>query len=346
MIRELTLRRFNDMHCHFRTGELLKEVLPFTMGYCSYAVAMPNTRPRAILVGHDVRNYRDEIEICISRQSSIFDFEPLMTIEIRDNTTPKMIEEAKKAGAVAGKIYPLGVTTNSDEGLRDFFADPIAETFLAMQDLGMLLLLHGELDRGRTLVTNREKVFLPTLFWLAANFPGLKVVLEHVSTKEAVELTKNLGKNIAATITAHHLWTTLNDVLGSGIRPHNMCMPVPKGFDDRDALVAAATSGNPKFFLGSDSAPHPKEKKECAHGACGVFTAPILPSLLAEVFEKADCLDRLEGFTSRFGADFYGLPLCSRKIKLEKKEWTVPAQYGSVVPFKAGEKLQWQWQSV
>ncbi len=338
----ITLRRLDDMHCHFRVGSLLKEVLPFTAQYASRGIAMPNTRPRAILTGDNIVWYRDEIRRALDEMPNRHPFDPLMTVEIRDNTTPKMIAEAHRAGAVAGKVYPLGVTTNSDEGLRDFDSEKISETFRAMQNVGMLLLIHGELDRERTLVTKREEVFLPTLLKLAERFPNLKIVLEHISTRVAVESIRQLGENVAATITAHHLCLTLNDVVGYGIQPHHGCMPMPKDFDDRDELIAAATSGNPKFFLGSDTAPHPREKKECAKGACGVYSSPVLPQVLAEVFEKAGCISRLEDFTSRFGAEFYGLPLNDGTISLTKSEWVVPEQIGSVVPFRAGAKLQWQ----
>jgi len=339
---KITLRRLNDMHCHFRLGQLLAEVLPFTARYAGRGIAMPNTRPRAILNGDDVVWYRDQIMLVLDALSVQTDFNPLMTVEIRDNTTPEMIIKAQNSGAIAGKVYPLGATTNSDEGLRDFFSPGILETFRAMQDNGMLLLLHGELDLKRVLVTKREEVFLPTLIRLATKFPNLKIVFEHISTQNAVNLVAELGNNVAATITAHHLCLTLNDVIGYGLQPHHGCMPIPKDFDDRDALITAATSGNPKFFLGSDTAPHPKEKKECAKGSCGVYTAPVLPEVLTEVFEQAGKLGQLEDFTSRFGAEFYGLPLNQGEITLVKKEWEVPPQYGSVVPFRAGKKLQWQ----
>jgi len=342
VIKKITMRRLDDMHCHFRAGKLLEEVLPYTVRYAGRGIAMPNTRPRAILTSEDVVWYRGEIERVLENMPIRYDFKPLMTIEIRDNTTPRMIMEARRAGAVAGKVYPLGVTTNSDEGLRDFFSAHIMRTFHAMQDGGMLLLLHGELDCERTLVTKREETFIPTLITLADMFPNLKIVVEHVSTKIGVETIKKLGKNVAATITAHHMCLTLNDVIGYGIQPHHGCMPMPKDFDDRDALIEAAISGNPKFFLGSDTAPHPREKKECAKGACGVYTAPLLPHLLADVFEKAGALHRLEDFTSRFGAEFYGLPLNQETISLINLEWTVPEQIGSVVPFRAGQKLPWR----
>ena len=339
---KITLRRIDDMHSHLRVEPLLSEVLPFTVKYAGRAVVMPNTRPRAILTGKDVVWYRDEIRRVLDGMKNRPSFDPLMTVEVRDNTTPEIITEAGRAGAIAGKVYPLGVTTNSDEGLHDFFNESISETFRAMQDIGMLLLIHGELDQERTLVTKREEAFIPTILRIAERFPDLKIVFEHVSTEAAVRTVERLEGNVAATITVHHLCLTLNDVIGYGIQPHHGCMPMPKDFGDRDALIKAATSGNPKFFLGSDTAPHAREKKECAKGACGVYTAPILPQLLTEIFEMAGCLSRLEDFTSCFGAEFYGLPLNEGNIVLTKREWVVPEQIGSVVPFQAGNKLQWQ----
>lgn len=341
-ILTLSMRRLFDAHCHFRTESLMSEVLPETAEYASYGIAMPNTRPRAILTGEDVIWYRDEIRRVLDGMLYPQPFEPLMTIEIRDNTTPEMIIEAHRAGAVAGKVYPLGVTTNSDEGLRYFFSYGISETFKAMQDVGMLLLIHGELDQARILVIKREMAFLPIFRKLALKLPDLKIVLEHVSTEAGVRLVRQLGENVAATITAHHLCLTLNDVIGYGIQPHHGCMPMPKSFDDRDALIKAVTSGNSKFFLGSDTAPHPREKKECAKGACGVYTAPILPQLLAEIFEEAGHLEKLEDFTSRFGVEFYDIPPTEDSITLTKEEWVVPEQIGSVVPFRASTKLQWK----
>lgn len=341
-MNKIQIPRLFDAHCHFRIGPMLREVLPQTARYACYATAMPNTRPRAILSGDDVNWYRDEIDRVLDALPVRYSFQPLMTIEIRDSTTPGMIIAAHRAGAIAGKVYPLGVTTNSDEGLRNFFSRGIKKTFRAMEECGMLLLIHGELDKERTLVTKREEVFLPTLLRLANEFRDLKIVLEHVSTRAAVHTVKKLGGNVAATITAHHLCLTLNDVVGYGIQPHNGCMPMPKDFDDRDALIEAATSGNPKFFLGSDTAPHAKEKKECAKGACGVYTAPILPQLLAEIFEKHKALGKLKSFSSGFGCSFYRLPHIDEMITLVKEEWEVPKQYGSVVPFRAGQTLSWK----
>lgn len=343
MAYKIVLRRFDDMHCHFRYWPLLPQVLPCTLMYANRAVAMPNLKSRPILNAANAEWYHSEIKMVCKCAPNGHLFEPLMTIEIRDNTTPQMIEDARRVGVVAGKVYPLGVTTNSDKGLRDFFSHGILETFSAMQDTGMLLLLHGELDEERTLVIKREEAFLPTLIRLASMFPKLKIVLEHVSTEVGVDTVKRLlGANVAATITAHHLCLTLNDVIGYGIQPHHACMPMPKDFSDRDALIKAATSGSPKFFLGSDTAPHHQEEKECALGKCGVFTAPILPCLLAEIFEKAGRLEQLEDFTSKFGAEFYGLPLNKEKITLVKEPWTAPLKCGAVVPFRAGTEISWK----
>ena len=335
----ITIRRLDDMHCHFRLHVILNIVLPYTAQYASRGIAMPNIRPNAILTGNDVIWYRNQITQSLNDR---YPFEPLMTIEIRDNTTPQIVTGAHEAGAIAGKAYPLEVTTNSNEGLQDFFSSGISETFCTMQDIGMPLLLHGELGQRRTMVTGRELAFLPTLVKLTENFPKLKIVLEHLSTRVAVDTVLRLGNNVAATITAHHLCLTLNDVIGDGIQPHHCCMPIPKDYDDRDALIKAATSGNPKFFLGSDSAPHLRSRKECSKGSCGIFTAPVLPQVLAEVFEDADSLNRLEDFTSRFGAEFYGLPLNEGTITLSKSEQRVPDSIRGIVPFRAGTKLRWR----
>lgn len=344
MTKTITIPRLDDMHCHFRLGSLLEEVVPQTARYAGRAIVMPNTRPRAILTGPDVIWYRDEIRRVRDAMLTKRPFEPLMTIEIRDNTTREMVIDAHRAGAVAGKVYPLGATTNSDEGLRSFRGPAIDEVFTAMRDVGMLLLIHGEMSGEKTLVTKREEGFLPILLSIVERFRGLKIVLEHISTKTAVDTVRALGSDVAATITAHHLLLTLNDVIGDGIRPHNMCMPVPKDFGDREALLWAAISGERKFFLGSDSAPHVREKKECAHGACGVYSAPILPQLLAQIFDDAGCLERLEDFATRFGAEFYGLGPNTETITLTRHEepWEVPFQLGTVVPFRAGTKLHWQ----
>jgi len=353
-VKTLKLRRFDDLHVHFRglksktpayyEDNLMEQVAPFTMNYCGRATIMPNPKPRHILCVKDVKRYKSHIEMVRNSVSPQPSFDPIMTIEISDSTTLKIIEEAHSFGVIAGKIYPTGIY---GKGLSDFFSYKSWQKFGKMNDLGMIVLIHGELDLPGVLVTNREKIFLenvfiPFLSRYSRSFPNLRIVLEHVSSVSGVETVKCFGKNVAATITAHHLCTTLNNVVGKGTQPHNMCNPIPKDYHDMYCLQETAMSGNPKFFLGSDSAPHIRKNKECAHGACGAFTAPILPQLLAEIFENAGKLDKLEDFTSRFGAEFYGLPLNEGKIKLVKKDWIIPEQYGDVVPFMAGQKLQWQ----
>ncbi len=336
----IVISQFNDMHAHFRTSPLLEAVVNETASYCANAVVMPNTRPNAILTAKDAVGYRDDILASVKNSQHLKHFNPLMTIEIRDDTTPSMIYEACEVGVVAGKVYPIGVTTNSDMGLKNFFG--IDSVFKAMEKVGMKLLIHGESPRSDILIIDREVRFLPTLGILANGFPNLKIVLEHITTKDAVVMIKDLSENVAATITGHHLYLTLNDVIGDGIRPHNFCMPIAKRFEDRNALVEAVISGNPKFFLGSDSAPHLKGNKENACGCAGIFTAPVLPSILVALFEKHKALELLEGFTSGFAKIFYGLDENNGTITLEKKPWTVPDEICGVVPFMAGKELDWK----
>ncbi len=337
---KITFKRMSDVHCHFRLEPMLSAVLSFTAEYCAYAIAMPNTRPREIVRAKDAIWYRKQIQHTLDSYLYKWDFKPLMTIEIRDNTTTGDIYEAHYAGAVAGKVYPIGVTTNSDKGLRDFAnAFTVFET---MQELGMLLLLHGESPNPGILVTDREKEFLPILVMLAEMFPKLKIIMEHITTRDAICMVASMPDNVAATITGHHLYLTLNDIIGSGIRPHNYCMPVAKRFEDRDALITAATSGNPKFFLGSDTAPHLKETKETSCGCAGIFTAPVLPSILVELFDKTGAIEQIEGFTSGFANSFYGLKDSENTITLVKEPWEVPFEINGIIPFMAGETLEWK----
>lgn len=353
MGQKMRLPMFDDMHLHVRDGEMLRRVLKHSLPHTQRAVIMPNLH-KPILTGLDVRRYRDEI--CqVAQEGGYPDFVPLMTIAIQDSTTPEIIREAHTCGAIAGKVYPFGVTTNSQNGLRDFFSKQSMKNFRTMEELGMPVLFHGEIDFPHTLVTEREHAFIYIFERLHRAIPSLKKVFEHLTTARGVHTVANLSDTVRGTITAHHLYTTLNDILGYGIRPHNMCMPVPKDFADRDALIKAATSGNPKFFLGSDSAPHVRHAKECNVGACGVFTAPILPELLMQIFEEAGRLDQLYYFTSSFGAEFYGLKLNEKTFTLEKREWKIsngypdpntsdvfPDDCDDIVPFKAGETLRWK----
>ncbi len=343
MANIITLKRFFDAHLHLRNGAMLRAVLRHTMRHARYALVMPNTKPQPVLSVDDIIRYRDEIRRARDAINADSCFEPLMSIEIRDNTTPQMIRDARLAGAVAGKIYPVGVTTNSEDGLRDLWSPSMHDTLCAMRDEGMLLLLHGEYDRKNVDVLYREREFLPDLVRLAEMFPDLRIVLEHVSSRKGVATVGALGPNVAATITLHHLLLTQNDVIGNGIRPHHGCNPMPKLFDDREALFLALASESPKFFLGSDSAPHSQEKKECAVGACGVFSAPVLAQRLAMFFNAIGQATTLPNFASRFGTNFYGLPPIEETFDLLEEETLVPDKLDGVVPFLAGTKLAYRY---
>jgi dihydroorotase len=266
-----------------------------------------------------------------------------MTIKIVPSTTPATIREAKAAGVVAGKLYPEGVTTNSSDGVRDFME--LADVFGAMAEAGLVLCLHGETPDAFCL--DREEAFLAEVLpTIAASFPGLRIVLEHVSTAAAVEWVRGQAPagahDVAATITVHHLLLTLDDVVGGMLAPHHFCKPVAKRPADRAAIVAAAVSGDPRFFLGTDSAPHLRAAKEAAHGCAGVFTAPVALPLLAARFDEHDALDRLEAFCSGHGARFYGLPGNEGTVQLVREPWTVPADCAGVVPLAAGTTLPWR----
>jgi dihydroorotase len=333
-MNDITIRCIDDFHVHLRQGDMLAHVLPYTAEQCARALVMPNTTP-PILTPEDVANYRKEIEASLPEHSS---FTPLMTFKIVPSTTPEMVRELKKAGVVAGKLYPEGVTTNSEDGVKDL--SQLYPVYTAMEQEGLVLCLHGEVPGVFSM--DRESAFLSTLRQLAKDFPKLKIVLEHATTAEAVETVAELPDNVAATLTVHHLRITLDDVIGDKINPHHFCKPIAKRPEDRSALVKAATSGNPKFFLGTDSAPHSVESKECCCGAAGVYTAPVMLPVLAELFDEMGALDKLEDFTSTFGANHYGLPYNTGTIHLTKKPWIVPEQYDGVVPFMAGKTLQWR----
>ena len=382
--REVKIIKPFDAHVHLRRGPMLKLVLPYTANQFGEAVIMPNTT-QPILTAEKVRQYQEEILSALNCDTR---FNPLMTIQITPKTTPDMIVNAKYARVVAGKLYPKGVTTNSEDGfgLDDFESGKAYAVFKEMQDVGMILSIHGEVPGENISPLDREKFFigLDFLEWLADYFPNLKVIMEHLSAAEAVRRIEELPNNFAATITPHHLILTCDDVLGltsmeikqefipehliltaeayaesegAGFKretgykvefPHNYCKPVANLWHDREALIKAATSGDPKFFLGTDSAPHPREKKECANPAAGIFNAPVALSLLARVFEEYNALNMLEKFVSINGRNFYGLP-CPREndcITLIKKPWTVPDQCNkgsvTVVPFLAGKELNWQ----
>jgi dihydroorotase len=328
----------DDLHLHLRDGDVLRAVLPYTAQQFRRALIMPNTTS-PILNERDVMNYRDQIALA-AYGSGHPEFEPLMSIQITEHTTPETIRWALVAGAVAGKVYPRGMTTNSENGVLDYRA--IYPALTAMEECGMLALFHGESPNPKVFCLDREAKFLKILKRIATKFPRLKIVMEHVTTAKAVECVEALPANVAATITVHHLFLTLDDVIGGKLQPHHFCKPVAKKPADRIALLIAATSGNPKFFLGTDSAPHPRSAKECASGCAGTFTAPVAVPLLAQLFEQQRVLGKLKNFCSGFGADFYNLPRNTGTITLIREDWTVPLIYGDVVPFWAGKTISWR----
>lgn len=312
---------------------MLARVAFFTEVAFARALAMPNL-PKPVLSGEDALAYNADIKKVAPK------LQPFMTIKLIGKTNRETILHARDVGVLAGKYYPGGpkiVTTNSEDGVQDIRElYPIFET---MEECGMVLSLHGEDPNAFCL--DREAVFLNPLEDISEAFPKLKIVLEHVTTERAVQMV-SLLPNVAATITVHHLLLTLDDVVGGMLKPHHFCKPLAKRPSDRTAIINAAISGNPKFFLGTDSAPHVIGLKECASGCAGVFSAPVAMEVLAEVFEDHNALDKLEAFTSEFGAKFYGLPLNEGTITLNQEEWTVPEFYGPVIPFKAKETLRWK----
>lgn len=340
---QITLTRPDDWHIHLRDGAMLKAVLPDVAREFARAIVMPNLVP-PVVTTEDARAYRERILAALPAGAS---FEPLMTLYLTGNTLPREIARAKASGIVhAVKLYPAGATTNSDRGVTDIRA--VYPVFEAMQREGMVLCVHGEVVDPAIDIFDREKIFIDrVLAPLLRDFPELKVVMEHITTREAVEFVKAAPAHVGATITAHHLLYNRNAMLVGGIRPHYYCLPVLKREEHRQALVAAATSGNPKFFLGTDSAPHPKHAKESSCGCAGCYTAYAAIELYAEAFDQAGALERLEGFASHFGADFYGLPRNEGHITLVKEAWTVPAptevEAGvELVPLRTGEVLSWR----
>ena len=340
---QLTITRPDDWHLHLRDGEALAAVLPHTARQFGRAIVMPNLKPPVTTVDQAAA-YRDRIVAALPAGAS---FEPLMTLYLTDNTPPSEIAKAAASGFVkAVKLYPAGATTNSDAGLTDIAK--AYETLAEMERVGLPLLVHGEVTDPQIDLFDREKVFIDSvLLPLTQRFPKLRVVMEHITTKDAAEFVAATPANVAATITAHHLLYNRNAIFQGGVRPHWYCLPVLKRETHRQALVAAATSGNPKFFLGTDSAPHAKLTKEAACGCAGCYTAYAAIELYAEAFELAGALDKLEGFASHFGPDWYGLPRNTDKITLAKENWAVPAEYpylssDSIVPLRAGETLAWK----
>jgi dihydroorotase len=341
-LNKLTITRPDDWHLHLRDGDHMRAILRDTVRRFARAIVMPNLRPPVTTTAAAVA-YRDRIKAAMPAGEL---FKPLMTLYLTDNTPPEEIARAKAGGAVhAVKYYPAGATTNSDSGVTDLArCDAVLE---AMSAHGMPLLVHGEVTDPAVDVFDRERVFLERILMpLGARFPQLKIVVEHITTREAAQFVREASVNIAATITAHHLLLNRNALFSGGIRPHHYCLPVLKRETHREALVEAAISGSPKFFLGTDSAPHARHTKETACGCAGVYTAHAGIELYAEAFEQAGALERLENFASRHGADFYGLPCNQARITLEKSEVAIPETlpFGrdKLVPFRAGEAVAWR----
>jgi dihydroorotase len=338
----ITLTRPDDWHLHLRDGAMLGAVLADSARRFARAIVMPNLKP-AVRTTQQALGYRERILAALPDGAR---FEPLMTLYLTDDTPPEEIIRARVSGHVHGvKLYPAGATTHSDEGVSRI--SRCFHTLEKMQELGMPLLVHGEATDPEIDVFDREKAFIEeVLSPLVARFPDLKIVLEHITTRDAVQYVEVTGPNIAATVTAHHLLMNRNALFMGGIRPHHYCLPVLKREEHREALVEAATSGNPKFFLGTDSAPHARAAKEAACGCAGIYTAHAGIELYAIAFEEAGALDQLEGFASRFGPQFYGLPCNDDSVTLVREPWTVPQSIalasGELVPLRAGETISWR----
>jgi dihydroorotase len=341
-MENLTITRPDDWHLHLRDGAALKAVLPDTARQFARAIVMPNLKPPVRTVA-DAAAYRDRILAAIPTGEK---FEPLMTLYLTDNTTPEEIIAAKESQFVkAVKYYPAGATTNSDFGLTDINKGD--RVFAKMQEVGLPLLLHGEVTHKEVDVFDREKVFIEQyLIPLKNKFPELRIVLEHITTEDAVKFVLAADETVAATITPQHLLLNRNSIFQGGIRPHFYCLPILKRETHRQALIKAATSGNPKFFLGTDSAPHARDNKETSCGCAGCYSAFHAMELYAEAFESVDALDKLEGFASFYGADFYQLPRNIEKITLTKKTWQIPDELpfpdSGLVPLRAGEQMTWK----
>ncbi len=341
-MNRLVLRRPDDWHVHLRDGEALKSVAHFTAQRFGRAIVMPNLKP-AITTTELARAYRQRILSALPAGSA---FEPLLTLYLTNGTAPEEIDRAKSCGFIHGvKLYPAGATTHSDAGVSDI--KHVDAVLARMEKLGMRLLVHGESPQADVDVFDREAHFIDTVLApLLERFPALPVVFEHITTARAVEFVGGARIGVAATITPQHLLHNRNAIFSGGIRPHYYCLPILKREHDRQALLRAATSGNPRFFLGTDSAPHEKGAKENGCGCAGMFTAHAAIELYAEAFESVKQLQRLEGFASHFGADFYGLPRHAATITLIKESWAAPESYpfggGALIPYRAGEAIAWR----
>ena len=338
----ITLRRPDDFHVHLRDGPAMASVLADTARRFGRAIVMPNLKPPMRTTAQAL-HYRERI---LGELPDGSEFEPLMTLYLTDDTPPEEISRAKLSGRVHGvKLYPAGATTHSDAGVTRI--SRCFHTLEKMEEVGLPLLVHGESTDPEIDVFDREKAFIEeTLGPMLERFPQLKIVLEHITTRDAVQFVEVTGANVAATITAHHLLMNRNALFMGGIRPHHYCLPVLKREEHREALVDAATSGNPKFFLGTDSAPHARAAKEAGCGCAGIYTAHAAIELYAIAFEEAQALDKLEGFAAEYGARFYHLPPNRGSITLVREDWTVPESLAfggeSLVPLRAGETIPWK----
>ncbi|GAA6141411.1 dihydroorotase [Hydrogenophaga sp. 5NK40-0174] len=340
----LTITRPDDWHLHVRDGNALHTVVPHTAAQFGRAIIMPNLKP-PVTTAEQALAYKQRILAAVPAGLA---FEPLMTLYLTDNLPPEEIRRAKDAGVVACKLYPAGATTNSDAGVTDI--RKTYATLEAMEKAGLLLLVHGEVTSPEIDLFDREAIFIEQqLAPLRKDFPGLKIVMEHITTRDAAQYVAEADANLGATITAHHLLFNRNAIFTGGIRPHYYCLPVLKREVHRQALVAAATSGNAKFFLGTDSAPHPAHLKEHATGCAGCYTAHAAIEMYAEVFDAAGVLDRLEGFASFHGPDFYGLARNQGTITLRREAWTPDAEFAfgeaQLKPLRSGESLPWRMES-
>ena len=344
-IDSVTLARPDDWHLHVRDGAVLAAVLPHTARQFGRAIIMPNLRP-PVTTTEMAAAYRERILAALPKDGPGARFEPLMTLYLTDNTPPDEIRRARESGFVHGvKLYPAGATTNSDAGVTSIAK--CAKTLEAMQKHDLPLLVHGEVTDPAIDMFDREKVFIDRVMTpLRRDFPALKVVFEHITTKDAADYVRDADGPTGATLTAHHLLYNRNALFVGGIRPHYYCLPVLKRETHRVALLAAATSGNPRFFLGTDSAPHAKGLKEHACGCAGCYTALHALELYTQAFDQAGALDQLEGFASFYGADFYGLPRSTESVTLRREPWRLPAEFmagdDEIVPLGGGESIGWR----
>lgn len=341
MTTSITLPRFDDMHVHFRDGAALKRTVADTSRWCARALIMPNLVPAVDSIAA-VQSYRERI---IAHIPPEHDFMPLMSLYLSEHLSPDTVRQAKAAGVVAIKWYPKGATTNSAQGVAN--VDSLAPVLEAMQKEGLLLLIHGEVTDADIDIFDRESRFIERILMpLRRNFPALKIVMEHITTAQAVQYVRSQSEHLAATITPQHLLFNRNRLLVGGVKPHYYCLPILKTESDRLALIDAATSGDPRFFLGTDSAPHAKHTKENACGCAGCYTAWHAPALYAQVFDSVGKLDKLKDFACRFGADYYGLPYNGGEIVLKKQAMRIPEHLpyledSTVVALEGGS--EWQW---